>query len=141
MNLLELFVSIERAINTSTSRLNRIGDEINQMGNSPLLDSLPFGGGRSEESAERQTEAYISLMDEAERKIREAMDSTKCGVCRRDINDVLNVLSVKREKLLDNSIIIRIMEERGLKSWGDLNEATKKEIREEVERRKNARGR
>jgi hypothetical protein len=67
---------------------------------------------------EKEEEDFYSLL-------RRAREKTKCGKCQRDIDN----LFIQNE-------IYRIMEERGYKSWLDLDEKTKEDIKKEAERRR-----
>jgi len=147
MDELKTISELEKNLNHIGKTINQLGDAINQLGESQSLLVLPiFGeekvGDREANSGkEKASESYISLIDEAEAKLREAKNHTRCGKCHKDIDDILYSLKSKKQGLIDENLIIDIMEEKGMKSWIDLDETTKKEIKKEVERRKNAKRR
>jgi hypothetical protein len=117
--------------------LNQFGDFLNRLGRMKLPSDVErIIKEKEEKGVEKQPKNYISLVKEAESKLKEAKEITKCSKCQIDIDEILNSFSKKKKDLLDNELRFKIMEERGVKSWMDLDEETKREINEEVERRK-----
>jgi hypothetical protein len=82
-----------------------------------LKELIESGKGVEEKEEKEEEEDFYSLL-------KQAREKTKCGKCQRDIDN----LFIQNE-------IYKIMEERGLKSWMDLDEKTKEEIKAEAERR------
>ena len=106
---------------------------------SPKIETPPYlkdirhiSHGKSEDLKvfTKELDKYIF---EAKIALEKAKASTKCSYCVKSIEIIEEIIE---EDILRKSKIMDIMEERELKSWMDLDDKTKEEIKKEVEKRR-----
>ena len=79
---------------------------------------------------------FIARLDRARKELELARISVRCPLCQRELDKLLESLEEKTKLLKRAELAHAIMEERGIRdSWWELDEQTKKEIKEEIKRR------
>jgi len=86
----------------------------------------PAPSGEKEQASQLEMEHQLLIAREA---LRKAKTVTNCGVCKKNIANAEKIIN---EDVMKTTKIIGVMNERNIKSWFDLDERTKEEIRKEA---------
>jgi len=79
---------------------------------------------------------FITRLDRARKELELARISVRCPLCQRELDKLLESLEEKTKLLKRAELAHAIMGERDIRgSWWELDEQTKKEIKEEIKRR------
>ena len=141
MDFLKPFLDLEKELNRAGKTINQLGKSINRLGNSTSLFELPiFEEKKGEECKEpsltikNKEQKYISALSKVEEALRDARQNTECEQCIKSLDTIIKMFSSKKINLIENNKKRALMKKKGYKSWSELDEKTKEEVKREAEK-------